>query len=825
MPVSLLDQGGDGAAALAAALDASTAGGGDEDDWGYGMPPAPHEDGEPGMSPEEMGGLMKVRGEGLPDRFGRVPGGLLKNKVLGIAGGKPLGARERKSIVAEVAGAGAAAVLAASAAATAGGKRSVAWIDTLPAQTARAAHERIPKASADAFQASHLVAVKFFKKDAEPIRVSSAAGAGAGAGASRLGESVDRGSSERQMGAAGALAAAAAGAGLGGAGAGAGEEGESEGRHSSFREQLKAEKAREHESVRAALRASGAGAAGSGRLLVGGGNVIQGGQPGLYLFHAAPHRMVPLLAPTPLRGRGAAAFSPEAAAAVGVPPAGAWACASTLRAAQPVALPASVADKASKRAEAAARAASDSILGKAVQWRTESIPPVRYPSRGAIPSMPPVEPDASLEAVVAAAGPAGAAPPRVLTGLPSAPRPHMLPPRAPTRPGAAGGAGGAPGAAPAPAASSSSSVGGAGAVPSAAVGGASAAGGGGGIPASVAGIAASISMAPTPAAGPPSKMASLLSSLKSMASGPMPAPGPAPVTAAPMPVPAAPPAYGAPTGLQHVAQAQPLPAHMQHVPQPQPQPQPQLVYAPAPATAPSVAGAYGPIPVHAAHSAPAPVPALGSHYYQQVPVHAPAPATSVSGGLPPGAVLVAAPPPGAVPVAMPMHQPHTHAQYGHAPAPVLSHAHAYGGAGGGAGAYGGAGAGAGSGSLLPPPGHALVPVGIAAPPSGGGLLPTTGAPYGAPQAVGSTGALGAPPPAGSGRRFPAMNKPCLFFNTRVGCRKGSSCAFVHDPKYIPTLEELQGIASSERGLERARETSRISGGGGAGYAGGGRPGL
>jgi hypothetical protein len=77
------------------------------------------------------------------------------------------------------------------------------------------------------------------------------------------------------------------------------------------------------------------------------------------------------------------------------------------------------------------------------------------------------------------------------------------------------------------------------------------------------------------------------------------------------------------------------------------------------------------------------------------------------------------------------------------------------------------------------------------------LMPGAGLPAGG---VGGGGGGG-----GGGRRL-----PCAFYNSRNGCKNGSSCNYVHDPNYKPPPQEFTRITSISVGLQ--------TGGGQAGAA-------
>lgn len=147
----------------------------DDDDWGGGVP---FDDSDPrfhpslqGMTEEEMKGLTKVPGVGLPERYGIVPGGILKNKLKKLAGGLPFG-----TVVEPEEG---APVLAGHKRRAGGfnvdvkaGKRSIVWVDTSGSTVAMDLHGRL-KVSPDAFMMDYLTAVKYFNKHQEPVRVSN----------------------------------------------------------------------------------------------------------------------------------------------------------------------------------------------------------------------------------------------------------------------------------------------------------------------------------------------------------------------------------------------------------------------------------------------------------------------------------------------------------------------------------------------------------------------------------------------------------------------------------------------------------------------------
>ena len=143
--------------------DGSSSGGGEgeEDDDEYWVEPADDGTGEQGIAPEEMGGpeLQRVRGCGLPERYGRAQGGILRNPVAGVVGGRPLVEGSAVAAAAAVAAgqAGSDAAIAAALAARGAKQSGVVWIDQAhPAgergEEAKAHHRRTAKARVDAFQ-------------------------------------------------------------------------------------------------------------------------------------------------------------------------------------------------------------------------------------------------------------------------------------------------------------------------------------------------------------------------------------------------------------------------------------------------------------------------------------------------------------------------------------------------------------------------------------------------------------------------------------------------------------------------------------------------
>jgi len=178
------------------------------------------------MTTEELAGLETVDGVGLPERYGCASGGILKNKLKGLTGGRPSR------------GGGGASRANGGGGGHAADRRGISWVDDLDAPGAQAAHARLmPKARADRFDHRNLVAVKLFSSREEPATVSgSVAAAAARAGA-------------------GAAASTAAAAGAGGAGVDddGGEEEVTTVRHSSFAAAQARERTGEHNQVRAAL--------------------------------------------------------------------------------------------------------------------------------------------------------------------------------------------------------------------------------------------------------------------------------------------------------------------------------------------------------------------------------------------------------------------------------------------------------------------------------------------------------------------------------------------------------------------------------------------
>ncbi|RYY34200.1 hypothetical protein EON62_03505, partial [archaeon] len=120
--------------------------------------------GEVGIAEEEMNGIVRSKGVGLPDRYGKVKGGILKNKIAGVVGGKALASSTQST--------GLSYADLVGSASTA--RRGLKWVDSLSTAAARDAQKRIPKASIDAFQSDGLVAVKFFSKEARPNVISGA---------------------------------------------------------------------------------------------------------------------------------------------------------------------------------------------------------------------------------------------------------------------------------------------------------------------------------------------------------------------------------------------------------------------------------------------------------------------------------------------------------------------------------------------------------------------------------------------------------------------------------------------------------------------------
>lgn len=162
---------------------------GDEDgdgyEWNYGVPPVDDGTGEVGMSPEELGGLLVVKGVGLPDRYGNVAGGILKNRVRGVAGGRALDQRfahlpDEVDARAERTGAPPAKRRRADGSITPLGIR---WVDALLPDAAKAKHAAtLPKTQPDAFHEGTLTAVKLFYKHLEPARITIPKGPLPGAG-------------------------------------------------------------------------------------------------------------------------------------------------------------------------------------------------------------------------------------------------------------------------------------------------------------------------------------------------------------------------------------------------------------------------------------------------------------------------------------------------------------------------------------------------------------------------------------------------------------------------------------------------------------------
>jgi len=250
----------------------------DEDDWGGGVMPA--DDGEPGFTAEELRGIDRVRGHGLPERYGDSVGGILKNRTRGVVGGRPLGQAP--------AGSTATSVAAASTSVTQ--NRGVGWLDALPAPAALDRHAALTRAAQiDAFDMGHLVAVRYFRKDAEPVAVRNAAASltssapdpadyGAGDAAVSSGEVPQAAGADDGSGGGSGRAGEAVGAdapsqsstvdGSGGDGDGDGD--------GSFADKLRREKALEHDRVRAALATSHTLPAGGSLLGAHGGAVGSG---------------------------------------------------------------------------------------------------------------------------------------------------------------------------------------------------------------------------------------------------------------------------------------------------------------------------------------------------------------------------------------------------------------------------------------------------------------------------------------------------------------------------------------------------------------------
>ncbi len=184
------------------------------------------------MAEEELAGIPYVRGCGLPERYGTVAGGILRNVVVGVVGGVALGAG------------GAAARRAAA------GKRRgprLSWRDAAAAG-AGGGNYAGPVATPDEVVANGLVAVKFIPNKQEMRRLE--------AEESRSGSMEGEGSAAGAAGTAAAGTAASGGNG-GGGGGGGGEEGADA--HAQFTSLKAQERMSEGANIKALLAAAPGG--------------------------------------------------------------------------------------------------------------------------------------------------------------------------------------------------------------------------------------------------------------------------------------------------------------------------------------------------------------------------------------------------------------------------------------------------------------------------------------------------------------------------------------------------------------------------------------
>jgi TFIIS helical bundle-like domain len=155
----------------------------DDEEYGYWVEPVDDGSGEVGMTDAEKGELTRVGGKGLPDKYGHVKGGILRNPVTGFVGGIAMAEKlllKKKKRAEYLLSTSEKVDEANREVDLLNQRRGILWIDS--AVDAYQRHGRLAKAAVDGFSLDSVAAVKFFKKELAPNQISAAVAASVGVG-------------------------------------------------------------------------------------------------------------------------------------------------------------------------------------------------------------------------------------------------------------------------------------------------------------------------------------------------------------------------------------------------------------------------------------------------------------------------------------------------------------------------------------------------------------------------------------------------------------------------------------------------------------------